>query len=202
MNINQPEFWQEIYQHGRAGWDLGGPTPVFQRLLRSREFTPGWMIVLCAGRGHDAREFARHGFRVDAVEFAAEAAEAMRAMNDAQTPVLIYQTDMFQLPQDLNGQYDYVLEYTCMCAIDPQRRGEYADLIARLLKPGGILIDLAFPLDQRAGGPPFALAVDAILDLFIARGFQLLRREIPNDSVPQRKGLEELLIMRKELRRE
>lgn len=197
MNINQPEFWQEIYQHGRAGWDLGGSTPVFQRLLRSREFTPGWMIVLCAGRGHDAREFARNGFRVDAVEFAAEAADAMRAMNDAQTPVLIYQTDMFQLPQDLNGQYDYVLEYTCMCAIDPQRRNEYADLIARLLKPGGILIDLAFPLDQHAGGPPFALAVDAILDLFIARGFQLLRREIPNDSVPQRRGLEELLILQK-----
>jgi len=198
VDVNQPEFWEEIYQHGRAGWDLRGPTPVFQRLLQSGEFTPGWMIVICAGRGHDAREFARHGFRVDAVEFAADAADAMRAMNDAQASVLIYQTDMFQLPGDLNGQYDYVLEYTCLCAIDPARRSEYADLVTRLLKPGGIYIDLAFPLDHHAGGPPFAVSITEILDLFLARGFKLLRREIPNDSVPQRKGLEELLILHKQ----
>jgi len=198
MNVNQPEFWEEIYQHGRAGWDLGGPTPIFQRLLRSGEFKPGWMIVLGAGRGHDAREFARHGFRVDAVEFAADAAEAMRAMNDPRAPVLIYQTDLFQLPLDLNEQYDYVLEYTCMCAIDPHRRSEYVDLVARLLKPGGIFIDLAFPLDQHTGGPPFAVSVNEILDMFTARGLNLVRREIPNNSVPQRKGLEELLILQKQ----
>lgn len=197
LDINKPEFWEEIYEHGRAGWDLGGPTPVFQRLIQSGVFQPGHMIVICAGRGHDARAFARHGFRVDAVEFAADAADAMRAMNDLQNPVLIYQTDMFQLPDDLNGQYDYVLEYTCMCAIDPNRRNEYADLVARLLKPGGIYIDLAFPLDHHKGGPPFAVAADEILDLFTVRGFKLLRREIPNDSVPPRKGLEELLIFQK-----
>ena len=200
--VNQPEFWEEIYQHGRAGWDLGGPTPIFQRLIRSGEFKPGHLIVICAGRGHDPREFARNGFRVDAGEFAADAADAMRALNDSQTPVLIYQTDMFQLPQDLNGQYDYVLEYTCMCAIDPNRRTAYADLVARLLKPGGIYIDLAFPLDHPEGGPPFAVEVDEILAMFTARGFTLLRREIPPESVERRKGREELLIFQKELRRE
>lgn len=197
IDVNQPEFWQEIYEHGRAGWDLQGPTPIFQRLIQSGEFKPGHMIVICAGRGHDAREFARHGFRVDAVEFAAEAADAMRAMNDSQNPVLIYQTDMFQLPNDLNGQYDYVLEYTCMCAIDPNRRDEYADLVTRLLKPGGIYIDLAVPLDQHAGGPPFTVSVDEILRMFTPRGFKLLRREIPTDSVAQRKGNEALLIFQK-----
>ncbi|MBI5029218.1 MAG: methyltransferase domain-containing protein [Chloroflexi bacterium] len=197
LDINKPEFWEEIYQHGRAGWDLGGPTPVFERLIQSGEFKPGHMIVICAGRGHDAREFARHGYRVDAVEFAAEAADAMRAMNDMQNPVLIYQTDMFHLSKDLNGQYDYVLEYTCMCAIDPNRRNAYADLVTRLLKPGGIYIDLAFPTDRRKGGPPFAVVVDEILAMFTARGFKLLRREIPNDSVPQRKSNEELLIFQK-----
>ena len=197
LDVNKPEFWEEIYEHDRAGWDLGGPTPVFKRLIQSDEFKPGHMIVICAGRGHDAREFARHGFRVDAVEFASDAADAMRAMNNSQNPVLIYQTDMFQLPKDLNGQYDYVLEYTCMCAIDPNRRNEYADLVARLLKPGGIYVDLAVPLDQHAGGPPFSVAVNEILNMFTARGFKLIRREIPSDSVPPRKGNEELLIFQK-----
>ena len=197
-DVNFPDKWEANYELGTDGWDLGGPTPTFSQLASNGQFTPGRMIVLGAGRGHDAREFARHGFRVDAVEFAADAADAMRAMNDSQAPVLIYQTDMFQLPSDLNGQYDYVLEYTCMCAIDPNRRDEYADLVARLLKPGGIYIDLAFPIDHHAGGPPFAVSVAEILDRFTARGFKLLRREIPNDSVPQRKGSEELLILQKQ----
>ena len=52
----------------------------------------------------------------------------------------------------LDYSFDYLLEYTCFCAIDPKRRTEYADLVDRLLKPGGTYIDLAFPLDGRGGG--------------------------------------------------
>jgi hypothetical protein len=61
-------------------------------------------------------------------------------------------------------------------------------------KLGGIYIDLAFPLDSHTGGPPFAVALSDVFDLFAVRGFSLLERESPADSVPQRRGLEELLI--------
>ena len=196
LDVNTPAFWDEIYQHGRAGWDLGRPTPVFVRLLEAGEFAPGRMLVPCAGRGHDAREFARHGFTVDAVEFAQEAAEAIRARQDS-LPVTLYQTDLFGLPAEWRARYDYVLEYTCFCAIDPRRREEYADLVNRLLKPGGIFINLAFPLDEHGGGPPFSVTDRDILGLFQSRGFKLLRREVPSDSVPQRKGVEELYVFQK-----
>jgi hypothetical protein len=63
-DVNSPQFWQQSYQDGRFPWDLGGPTPVFQRLLEHKRFPPGRMIVLGAGRGHDARLFARYGFNV------------------------------------------------------------------------------------------------------------------------------------------
>ena len=194
LNINQPAFWEEIYQHGRAGWDLGGPTPALSRLLASGEIAPGRLIVLGAGRGHDAREFARHGFTVTAVDFAAHAVLGMRNLADPQAPIEIVQADIFTLPAELNHTFDVVLEYTCFCAINPARRGEYADLVARLIKPGGAYAALLFPLDQHAGGPPFAVSVDEALELFGERGFQLRRRETPPDSVPQRRGLEELLI--------
>lgn len=196
-NVNSPAFWEEVYQGGRAGWDLGGPTPVFRRLLDRGQFAPGKIIVLGAGRGHDAREFARRGFQVTAVDFAADAARDMRAMADPHAPVEILQADIFDLPRALDGTFDYVLEYTCFCAIDPTRRAEYADLVARLLKPGGIYIALVFPLDDHKGGPPFAISISEILDLFGSRGFNLLERERPKDSVPQRKGIEELLISQK-----
>src|SRR5262245_29391595 len=73
-NISRPAFWEEIYRGGRAGWDLGGPTPAIRRWLQAGRWPPGRLMILGAGRGHDAREFARHGFAVTAVDFAADAA--------------------------------------------------------------------------------------------------------------------------------
>ena len=197
MDVNFPEKWDENYEQGTDGWDLGRPTPVFQRLLKDRAFPPGRMIVLGAGRGHDAREFARHGFQVTAVDFSSQAAQEMRRLASPDAPVEILQQDLFTLPAALDQSFDYVLEYTCFCAIDPSRRPEYADLVARLLKPGGMYIDLAFPLDGRKGGPPFAVSADEVIALFEARGIRLLSREKPPDSVPRRRHAEELLLFRK-----
>jgi methyl halide transferase len=197
MDVNSPDKWDENYEQGTDGWDLGGPTPVFQRLILSRELPPGRMIVLGAGRGYDAREFARHGFQVTAVDFASQAAEEMQRLASPEAPVEILQHDIFTLPESLNDSFDYVLEYTCFCAIDPNRRAEYADLVTRLLKSGGIYINLAFPLDGRKGGPPFAVSAKEVLDLFQARGFKLISRERPADSIKPRRGAEELFLFQK-----
>ena len=196
-DVNSPSFWEDVYQRGEAGWDQGGPTPVFLRLLESKQFAPGKIIVLGAGRGHDAREFSRHGFTVTAVDFAADAARDMRALAEPTAPVEILQADIFDLPPALDGTFDYVLEYTCFCAIDPSRRAEYADLVARLLKTDGIYVDMAFPLETGDSGPPFAVAVDDVITLFHARGFTLLHREFPRDSIQPRRRREELLIFQK-----
>jgi SAM-dependent methyltransferase len=197
MDVNSPDKWDANYEQGTDGWDLGGPTPVFQSLLLRRPLIPGRMIVVGAGRGHDAREFARHGFQVTAVDFSSQAVREMYRLASPDAPVEILQHDIFTLPETLNHSFDYVLEYTCMCAIDPNRRAEYADLVTRLLKPDGMYVDLAFPLDRRKGGPPFAVSVAEILDLFQARGFKLLWREKPVDSIPRRRNAEEVLVFQK-----
>src|SRR5690349_5171266 len=183
LDVNSPRKWDENYEQGTSGWDLGRPTPVFQRLLSSRELLPGRMIVLGAGRGHDAREFARHSFQVTAVDFSSQAVSEMHRLATAEAPVEILQHDIFTLPETLHHSFDYILEYTCFCAIDPKRRAEYADVVARLLKPDGIYIDLAFPLDGRKGGPPFAVSASEILELLQARGFTLIARGNPADSI-------------------
>lgn len=155
------------------------------------------MIVLGAGRGHDAREFARHGFRVTAVDFATHAADEMRRLADPAAPVEILQSDLFSLPHELNNSFDYVLEYTCFCAIDPKRRADYDDLVTQLLKPDGVYIDLAFPLDGHTGGPPFAVTESEVMDLFQKRGFKLVSRKKPEESVSQRRDVEELFVFQK-----
>lgn len=197
LDVNLPDKWEADYRRKTDGWDLAGPTPALKRLAASGRFQPGKMLVPCAGRGHDAREFARHGFEVTAVDFSPSAVQEMKRLADPAAPIEILQHDMFTLPNQLDGTFDYVLQYTCFCAIDPKRRADYADLVARLLKSGGIYIDLAFPLDGRAGGPPFAVSDAEIIELFGERGFEPVSREKLADSVSPRRHAEELLIFRK-----
>ena len=196
-DVSSPSFWEDNYRSGRTGWDLGMPTPVFQRLADSGEFPPGRMLVICAGRGYDARMFARLGFEVTAVDFAEEAVKEMLALNDPETSMEVIQADLFDLPAFMKAEFDYILEYTCFCAIDPGRRAEYINSITSLLKPGGIYIALAFPIGGRTGGPPFVVTPDELVDPLNKMGFELVSREIPGDSVPGREGIEELLILKK-----
>jgi len=179
---NSAHYWNEKYENNHFPWDLGRPTPVFMRLVEDSWLTPGKMLVPGAGRGYDARLFARHGFEVTAVDFAPEAIAAMEELASPSAPINIIQADFFELPQTWNGRFDYVLD---------------ADLVARLLKPGGTYVVLAFPIGTRPGGPPYVVQPDEMITLFAARGFSLQHREMPPDSVPQRRRIEELLLLEK-----
>ncbi|GAB4418981.1 MAG: methyltransferase domain-containing protein [Anaerolineales bacterium] len=197
MDINSSQKWDADYQNGTDRWDLGGPHPTFKRLAASGEFAPGVMLVLGAGRGYDAREFARNGFQVAALDFSAAAVQEMQRLAKPDAPLNILQHDMFALPKEMNSHFDYILEYVTFCAIHPSRREEFAGLVARLLKPGGLYISLAFPLRESEGGPPFSVSAEQLLNLFTERNFQLIRREWPEDSIKPRRGFEELLIFQK-----
>lgn len=196
-DTNSSEFWQSFYRAGETRWDLGGPTPVFCRLAESGDYPPGKMIVPGAGRGYDARMFARHGFTVTAVDFAPEAVRDMHLLAEEDAPVAILRADFFDLPQFFAGTFDYVLEYVMFCAIDPSRRAAYADAVARLLRPGGRFIGLVFPLSDHEGGPPFAVSSEELIGLLEDCGFSLEQREVPEDSIKPRKGREELVVMKK-----
>jgi SAM-dependent methyltransferase len=155
------------------------------------------MLVICAGRGYDARMFARLGFQVTAVDFADEAVKEMQSLLDPDLTMEVMQADLFDLPAFMEAEFQYILEYTCFCAIDPQRRAEYIESVSSLLEPGGYYIALAFPIGQRTGGPPFVVAPDELIQPLNDRGFELITREVPDDSVPGREGIEELLILKK-----
>src|SRR5438552_1618772 len=89
MNTRQPEpqdnpartgFWESRYIVGNTGWDIGQPAPPFVDLLSGTDApAPGSMIVPGCGRGHDAIFFAKHGFTVVGVDFAASAIADARA---------------------------------------------------------------------------------------------------------------------------
>ena len=189
--------WEQRYQAGTPRWDLGQPAPAFKALLESAAAPQvGSAIALGAGRGHDALCFAQQGFTVTAVDFAPSAIAALAAQSQSQNLSLqLLQRDIFDLVPEFAGQFDYVIEHTCFCAIDPALRPAYAQLAADLLAPGGQLLAVFFT-HQRGGGPPFGTTPAEVRQLFEPL-FEIIALEPVTNSIPSRRGEEHLGRLRK-----
>ncbi len=189
--------WEQRYQSGTPRWDLGHPAPAFKTLLDSADAPQvGAAIALGAGRGHDALFFAQQGFTVTAVDFAPSAIAGLEAQAQAQNLSLqLLQRDIFELVPEFAGQFDYVIEHTCFCAIDPALRPAYAQLAADLLAPGGELLAVFFT-HQRGGGPPFGTNPAEVRQLF-EPFFEVIALEPVTNSIPSRRGEEHLGWLRK-----
>ncbi|NMF84962.1 methyltransferase domain-containing protein [Nodosilinea sp. P-1105] len=186
------EAWERRYQEGTTGWDLGQPAPAFVTLLASPQAPPpGSAIVLGAGRGYDALLFARHGFTVTAVDFAPSALVALNQMAAASgVTINLVQRDIFQLLPEFQGQFDYVIEHTCFCALDLALRDTYVQLVSGLLAPKGELLAVFFT-HNRSGGPPFGSSPTELRQRFSPQ-FELTTLEPVANSVPARQGEEYL----------
>jgi methyl halide transferase len=190
-----PEGWEQRYQAGDDPWDLGVPTPPLSNLLDSDQAPlPGRMAALGVGSGWDALRFAAAGFDVVGFDFAPSA--IARARQNAVTQglnVAFVQHDIFALPSEWHHRFDYVLEHTCFCAIDPALRSDYVQVVRQLLRPEGKLIGLFFTHD-RDGGPPFGVTAQGIRDYFEPY-FEVRRLTPATDSIAQRQGEEHLAML-------
>ena len=195
--VNTAEFWEACYESEMDGWDIGGPTPVFERL--ATKIPKGRICVIGCGRGYDAVTFAKAGFEVTAIDFAKTAVLASREnARKEEVEMTVLREDFFDLPDELHDQFDYVLEYTCFCAISPERRFEYDRVIWQLLKPKGKLLGLFFPLDKDVdeGGPPWGVNISELHALFSLH-WNLESEEMPKESIEPRADREVMMIWKK-----
>lgn len=196
---SEASFWERLYREAADGWELGRAAPPLARWIATHpELVRGARaLVVGCGRGHEARALARAGATVVGVDFALDAITAARALAAAEGVAVDFrQRDLFSLADDPD-RYDLVVEHTCFCAIDPARRDEYADVIARILAPGGLFVAL-FYAHGRPGGPPFGASDDELAARFAPPRFTVVSRETPADSVATRAGDERLIVLRRQ----
>ena len=198
INSTMPEYWEKSYQSGDMGWDLGGPTPIFNDWIQFQTNSLS-ICILGAGNGWDAINFAEKGHNVTAVDFAESAIDNMHTSAQSKgVQINIVHSDIFDLCKLFNHTFDIVLEYTCFCAIDPARRMDYVRMTNQILKPDGKLVALLFPIDKDINddGPPFAVDLDSTISLF-SKYFIVDKKEIPSLSIERRNGREVFVIFKK-----
>ncbi len=197
-NVNNCEYWEDIYLKNDTGWDLGSSTPVFEKI--SSEIKTGRIIILGCGRGYDAVMFAKKDFEVTAVDFSPSAINFLNNIVDRQNVLVnTIQEDIFSLNKKFKGYFDYVIEQTCFCAIDPTRRHEYEALVKTILKDNGRLIGLWYPIGKSIseGGPPWGVTIPEIKSVF-GRGWSVVEENYPKLSIKKRINKEKLIIFEKQ----
>ena len=138
------KFWNQRYLENDIGWDLGTSTPIFDHWIKNIK-SPTTICVLGCGYGHDVLSFARYGHNVYAVDFAQEPLNYIeRKIVNKQLNVYTIQSDIFRLPYIYNEFFDYIVEYTCFCAVPIAQRKDYMLLVNRLLKKKGRFIGVFF----------------------------------------------------------
>jgi SAM-dependent methyltransferase len=185
--------WQERYQTGDTPWDEGAPHPALLDYLAGHGPFEGRILVPGCGRGYEVRAVSTMENRVIGLDIAPEAIAKARGFAKAGREEYIA-ADLFKLEADWRASFDWVVEHTCFCAIDPQMRPAYAAAIAGVLKPGGKVFAIFYldpAVDRR---PPYGVTVGE-LDKLFSPEFEVEREWAPARTFEGRESRELIRVL-------
>lgn len=165
--------WQERWSEGRIGFHLGSPHPVLARERATFQAARSILVPL-AGKTVDLDVLAEDNRRVVANEFVEAAARAFfaeRAVTPAESRTgerlqlthgsIQYDVgDFFELDASQLGPFDAVFDRAALIAIDPADRARYAQVLASLVAPRGVVLLVTLEVDAGSGPPHLVTAAD------------------------------------------
>lgn len=186
-------FWDNRYKTNEFSWDLGKPTPYFvdwSTTIKNKSSKS--ILIPGCGLGHDAIFLSKCGFNVYACDFSDTALKVLSMKNkENNTNVKLISMDFFNLSGKFSNFFDFIIEYTFYCAINPNKRSLYIKNCNNLLKNDGKLIGIMLPIGKNSvsSNPPFKVTLNE-LKINFSVFFKLLKL-VPNSlSVEKRKGIE------------
>lgn len=195
----EPEFWSERWEVGQIGFHVNGVHPDLVGF--GEEFLSGGphrVLVPLSGKSHDLTYLAERGHQAVGVElvrtaveqFFAEQRFALKADPDVAEDdggstwsaggVTVHNRDVLTLTPDVVGMFDRVWDRAAIVALDPERRRRYAQVIRRLVRPGGQILVNAFTYDQsQMPGPPHSVPEDELRAHYDGWEFEVIRHGQP-----------------------
>ena len=183
--------WHACWERGvpiGSSFDTGGiVSPALQQLIDNKVIPTGRALVPGCGRGYDIVALAseeRYALGIDMSGVAVK--EALAAIDKLPTEKRpspetfdIKEGSFFDLSEEEDQKFDFIYDYTFLCALDPSIRTAWARKMAALVKPGGELLTLIFPIrDNSTEGPPFQVSLELFTDLLTPIGFECMRLEL------------------------
>jgi len=193
LAVSKADFWNNKYINKEFTWDTGSCTPIFRNW--SDSITNKKNIKICipgCGRGHDVIYLSKQGLDVYAFDFSIEAISYLKSQNNQNNlNANIFCMDFFDLSKKYNVFFDYILEYTFYCAINPKDREKYINKCHDILNDKGKLIAIMLPLAESTenNGPPFYVSKEELINKFDDK-FSILKMEKSNLSISKRKDIE------------
>jgi cyclopropane fatty-acyl-phospholipid synthase-like methyltransferase len=163
--------WEQLYQEKPVEtmpWFNPGLDPDVEEALLTLELSQGTALDLGTGPGTQAIALAQRGFQVVATDLSETAIrQAAARATEPGLDVTFKQDDI--LNSHLDRSFDFILDRGCFHVLPPERREDYVQTVANLLKPDRYLLLKCFShLETREEGP-YRFTPDEIQQLFAAR---------------------------------
>ncbi len=193
-SIHTRDFWEQRYEEGRTGWDIGSAAPAITEYADQLGNKDIRILLPGAGRGYEVEYLFNKGFSdLTVIDIARQPLEELgRRIPDFPKNRLM-EVDFFSFA---GGPFDLILEHTFFCALPPVMRPQYVRKMTDLLAPGGRLAGLLFDFPRTENGPPFGGSEEEYRKLF-SPNFHLYRLERARNSIPPRAGNELFFIFEK-----
>ena len=193
-----PVDWEEAWRAGTTPWDAGKSPPALRSLLDREIVPPGRILIPGCGAGYDLSALAREDREVVGIDLSEQAREAFLAAHSDLPGNVVYEVADFFSFEPPAG-FDFVWDYTFFCALDPDQRTPWSEMMKRLVKPAGVLATLLFPFEDpisETQGPPWPINTNMVRG-FIEDAFEELEVAEVEHTHPGREGRERLALWRR-----
>lgn len=157
QDSSKADFWDVRYQNNVTPWDSAGLPAGFvgQAQARLQEKPQSRVLIPGCGTAYELAWLTAQGVEALACDFSPHAVARAKAAFPACADRIL-QADFFG--PAVEAAWDWVYERAFLCALPPALAARYAQRMAALIPPSGVLAGYFFLRDQPKG-PPFGTSL-------------------------------------------
>lgn len=171
MTAREFPNWEALYQEKPVEtmpWFNPDLDPDVETALLTLELNSGTVLDLGTGPGTQAIALAERGFQVIATDLSATAIEQAAAKAKEKGLEISFRQDDI-LNSHLDRSVDFILDRGCFHVLPPERRGDYVQTVANLLKPKRYLLLKCFSAQETREQGPYRFTPEEIQPIFAER---------------------------------